>query len=958
MAGLPLLLLAFLSARIAAAQEADVARTTIDALRELPPGAGVAVDFEADVCYVDPIWNFVFLTDDGHGIFLGPNHFELGFGDRVRVRGQVGGGHDAPTIDGGNALRVDVLGKSVLPDPPLVDFGRWKGHTLSDPTSTNWVALHGRVEMVTLFPESARLWCRERGGRLVPVSLGEPMEPRRAWELVGSEVEVRGASGLLLGRKNEMLGPLLLSQGADLVRVLAEPSRVLPFPAKRRFLQADRSDTVAESLQIYGQATLVQPNAIYLEGVRVSLQVACAATSDVQLEQFVRVLGSRDSDGELRSRVLIPQAQGLLPFPMRISIRDLPGEHPGRRVAVQGDVVSYDTESHVLHLREDGSDLRVLLPDAIDSSSLDLRSASSAAIIGVYLPSGDAAPELIVAREDDLQILSRRFTLTARRLAVLLAAIVALVLAAVGFAFFMRVQVARRTSELTDATAQLRASYESIASGIVAIGSDGRVLAANRIARQKLGKELWPGDDGGLFLEAWDGIAKDTAPLQELVSAVRERDTEPASCQVQLRENEHAVLHVTLAPIHHDGKSVGHLWVLRDDSQLHLLQAELLQAQKMEAVGTLAGGLAHDFNNYLTVIIGSLELLSLSPDVRVGDKIRAIEAALAASRNAGELIKQLLTVSRKTSIEPRPCRPEDLIRDIQPLLRHGFDSATKLTFQVDLDLPAVNADPVCLQQALLNLCVNARDAMPEGGQITIGCTEDRLGSEPAVALFVRDAGPGIPDDVRERIFDPFFTTKKHGEGTGLGLSTSFGIAKQHGGDLRCISRDGEGAEFRMVLPRAAEQPAPESEEAVVHARGEQETILVVDDQWAVRSVGCLLLNGAGYRTIPAGGGLEALDIVRSGEHVDLILLDLSMPDLNGYEVLRILSEERPGLPVVLTSGYLPTSEAPSQASAFVSKPWRVNNVLPAIRNALDAETPEVREQVIPQKRQDKPKSRA
>jgi PAS domain S-box-containing protein len=345
---------------------------------------------------------------------------------------------------------------------------------------------------------------------------------------------------------------------------------------------------------------------------------------------------------------------------------------------------------------------------------------------------------------------------------------------------------------------------------------------------------------------------------------------------------------------------------------------ELRQAQRMDAVGQLTAGIAHDFNNLLTAILGNLELLSKRPSNDPGRTERLVAGARSAAERGAKLTAQLLAFSRKQKIAAEPVDLNRLVHGMAPLLRASIGGSAEISIQTGSCVAAALADPTQLELAILNLAINARDAMPNGGSITIE-TANVVRGEPAwpeepapgdyVVVQVSDTGSGIPDAVRERMFEPFFTTKEIGRGSGLGLSQVLGVVKQLGGGLSVRSAPGEGSCICIFLPRASEiavhdMVAPPSIEPAEHASGGWRRILLVDDDPAVRSIAADMLCDAGYEVVEASSGAAALDALESADdRVELVLADVVMPGINGVELAAIVERMWPALPVLLMTGY-------------------------------------------------------
>jgi signal transduction histidine kinase/ActR/RegA family two-component response regulator len=380
------------------------------------------------------------------------------------------------------------------------------------------------------------------------------------------------------------------------------------------------------------------------------------------------------------------------------------------------------------------------------------------------------------------------------------------------------------------------------------------------------------------------------------------------------------------------------------------LQAQFLQSQKMEAVGALAGGVAHDFNNLLTVIKGYAEILleSLSDsDPRRGE----VEQILQAGKQAASLTMQLLAFSRKQLLQPKLLSLNDSVNDVGKMLHRLLGENIDLDFNTQPGLGLIHADPGQIQQILMNLVVNARDALPQGGRLVIETADIRLDAEfirkypfvrPGlyVSLSVSDNGMGMDAATQARIFEPFFTTKGQGEGTGLGLSTVYGIVKQSNGFIIVDSEPGMGAAFRIYFPRAEGEAdiLTVAQEANL-AHGEGETILIVEDEFSVRALACRILRARGYRILEASNGKEALEAARNHTgKIDLVLTDVVMPGMGGAELVSQLETERPGVKALYVSGYANSGivhhDIVDPRIAFLQKPFTVDSLVRKVHSVI------------------------
>jgi PAS domain S-box-containing protein len=409
----------------------------------------------------------------------------------------------------------------------------------------------------------------------------------------------------------------------------------------------------------------------------------------------------------------------------------------------------------------------------------------------------------------------------------------------------------------------------------------------------------------------------------------------------------------TISPVRDSsGKIVNYVAVKRDITREVDLQQQLLQAQRMEAVGTLAGGVAHDFNNLLQVVLGYAQLLMTgkAPDSR---EWQSLEKISLAARHGADLVKGLLAFSRRAATELRPLNLNNQVLETKSILERTIPRMIKIELKLDDNLPVVQADPAQVEQVLINLAVNARDAMPEGGILTIASSaaelnddfcEKHFGSIPGLyaLLSVSDTGHGMEEETISHIFEPFYTTKEVGKGTGLGLAMVYGIVKQHGGYIHCESEPDRGTTFRVYFPAKTGIHEEQIFESLRIAPGGSETILVVDDEESVREVMCDLLVQAGYRVLRAANGLEALRVyTMNQQQISLVLLDLIMPEMSGKECSRKLVEINPSVKIVLASGYTANTNIEEESlpgvKAFLAKPYEPVDMLDVMRRILDTD---------------------
>ena len=478
---------------------------------------------------------------------------------------------------------------------------------------------------------------------------------------------------------------------------------------------------------------------------------------------------------------------------------------------------------------------------------------------------------------------------------------------------------------LREAFTALQGIFAASDEGVAVVDANGTIIASNAKLDAFLGKPLEEigSRDVKQLMQAVAERFKNSDKILEWVSGTVTDPKLQTELEAETNESQVRAFSLRTAPMQTDtGEVIGRLWMIRDCSEVRVLQKQLRESQKLGTIGQLAGGIAHDFNNMLTAIRGNITLAELSPSAGNPDMKDRLQSANHATQRAADLVKQLLGYSRRGSGNHlrKVTNLKKLLADVQSLLKPSVDPRVTIRVRAGMDASFALADSIQLEQVMLNLCLNARDSLPSDstGIIEIGIENvmhrtpgDEGSTSEFVMIAVRDNGSGIPDDMRHRIFEPFFTTKESGRGTGLGLSMAQDIVREHGGWIEFDSVACQGTEFRVFLPRSSDPENIEDEIQAPDLRngsspiGIRGTILVVDDEAPVRSIAVNMLNFLGYRVLEAGDGQQALDIVmRSGEKIDALMLDIYMPKLSGRDTFKQLRALGNDIPIVICSGFV------------------------------------------------------
>jgi len=532
--------------------------------------------------------------------------------------------------------------------------------------------------------------------------------------------------------------------------------------------------------------------------------------------------------------------------------------------------------------------------------------------------------------------------------------------------------VAERTADLTRENAErrqaethLRSSQAQLAQAqqIARLGSWEWDLTENKVTWSEQTRRLYgyKPEDSVSSMESWvERVHPDDRSRvnQNMAEALRTRQPFVCDHRVVLPDGTERIMQGRgEILVNAQGEPLKMLGTVQDiteakraEEALRRSEEQLQQSQKMEAVGRLAGGVAHDFNNLLTVI-SSYSALSLRKMEKTDPLQKNLAEIQKAAERASSLTRQLLAFSRKQVLQPRVLQLNEVVGGMEKMLRRLIGEDVELSISFAGSLGHVKADPGQIEQVIMNLAVNARDAMPRGGKLTISTTNARIDHKTSfrnrtldvgeyVMIAISDNGMGMTEEVKAHLFEPFFTTKGVGKGTGLGLATSYGIICQSGGDIRVYSELNSGTTFRIFLPRTDAKPEPTAKTESEPLPTGTESILVVEDDSAVRDLAVFILRDCGYHVQQANNAFEALELIRRDSGFDLVLTDVIMPQMSGKELCDRIRSQLPQTKVLLMSGYTDDALAHhgvlDEGLSFLEKPFSPSQLTRKIREVLDA----------------------
>ena len=941
--------------------------TRVEQIRNLTPDeANLAYPIlvRAVVTYFNPGEQDLFIQDSTAGIWvnIGSAKPPVQPGQLVEVEGISTAADFAPSID---KPQIRVLGQAPLPEPRRVLFERMA----STQEDSQWVEVEGIVHTASKEGDTLFLDVAAEGGRL-RVEFPAFHDPIPA-SLVDAKVRIQGVCGAIFNQKNQMTGVILYSPNLNQLRII-EPAPTNAFVAPRRpvasLLRFTPQGASGHRVRVHGVVTLQQPGSLlFIKEENDGLQVHTLETTSVQAGDLVEVVGF-PAVGEyaavLRDAVFRRIGTGPSPVPISVTANQaLDGSHDADFVRIQArllDVIP-GPGLHTLNMKSGNI---LFLAQVEDSPSKKKREAlepgSLLQLTGICMLEADEshnprAFRILVRSSDDVALIDPPPWWTFTRMLRMMSILAALVVVSTLWAMLLKRQVAEKTESIRDSLQREAAAreryqelFENANDMVFTCDLEGRFSSLNKAGRRMTGCDLPETLNMNLvqiLAPEYSGLAR-----QMLQEASQE---EQHTYEVEIVTKKNTRLRVDLGTrlIQRRGEPPEVQGIGRDITRHRRLEDQLRHAQKMEAAGRLAGGVAHDFNNLLTVISGFGQLVMGRLDPADPKYPHMAELLKAADRGA-TLTRQLLAFSRQQVLQPQVLDMNNTLANINRMLRHLIGEDIELVVVPGKDLGRVKADPGEIDQVILNLAVNARDAMPHGGKLTLqteNVTVDEVRAtshyplRPGryVMLSVSDTGCGMDAETQKHIFEPFFTTKEQGKGTGLGLATVHGIVHQSGGFIYVYSELGSGSIFKIFLPRVDQvaEPAKGRQADEHHAKG-SETILVVEDEAMVRDLTLEVLKESGYTVISAERPDDALRISEQNQGpIDLLLTDVVMPGMSGLELAERLKPDRPKMKVLYVSGYTADAVARRGMSdpktAFLQKPFAPGALVRKVREVLE-----------------------
>jgi PAS domain S-box-containing protein len=904
-----------------------------------------------------------FVQDATAGIYVWPAELqEIPAGTLVSIEGVTGPGLYAPEID--NA-RFKIIGPGKLPEPHRVAFAQ----LVTGAEDSQWVELAGIVRFLELDGRHLKMQLAMDAGR-VEVQFAGVDQAVLPQHLVGARVRLRGVCATTFNTKRHLVGVRLLVQKlTELVVEGDNPPEPFSLPLRSigSLLQFHPAGFGDERVRMDGTVIFRTDHRLFVHDGTNGVYVKIPRTNQVDIGDQIEVVGFPQPAGytpSLEDAVVRKVGRPEPPAPpKRVKAADvLKDDLDCDLVEIEGyllDRVKAGGEQ-MLVLQDGYSTIHAYLEDekAMPAFKL-LEKGGRLRLTGVCSIQADQNHQpqsfrILLRSPTDVVVLEAPSQWTTGRLRTLLGAVGAAILLGALWLVALKREIRRQTvlarQRLEKETAlenRFRDLVEHATDMIYTHDLAGKFTSINPAGERLLGYSS--GEAVGRSLDLV--ISPQQLALARQQTQRKQEGENHTVYELDLIHKEGRVVNVEVSSwlLRHNGKPVGVQGIARDITQKKQLQAQLLHSQRLESLGVLAGGIAHDLNNILApILMASSTLLEEAQDEGTRDLLATV---VASTRRGADIVKQVLTFARRVEGDRVTLQPKHLVKEVAQIARETFPRDITIKEQVSRDLWRVNADPTQLHQVLLNLAVNARDAMPEGGSLTFMADNAVLdearnsltagaNARSYVLLQVKDTGTGIPPEIIDRIFDPFFTTKPQGKGTGLGLSTAMGIVESHGGFMKVCSNAGHGSVFQAYIPATLDEAAIESASPGPDARrGKGELILIVDDEPSVCSVMQSLMRKHGYETLVAKNGKQALHMFSQNvDKIRLVVTDVMMPAMDGRTLAKAVRDLAPNVKVIGASGLVHERRTESSEGAefaeFLSKPYHLEQLLAAIDRVL------------------------
>lgn len=906
--------------------------------------AGRLIDINATVTTIDPVWNFGFVQDGEHAVFVDKiDAKKFTFADRVRIQGVAGKGDLKAII---KVTEITFLEKGIAPNPIEVDVSNldFGDHDAS------YVKTEGTVLQVVCSMGQTLYYC-ENNGVEFHACLHETQPMDELWKRVGAKIEISGVLGVTIEPGTERSEHAIGKRDIECFRIWAmQDFEVLEGGRKDPLPTSFDPESSAGTFLLGGQITSLLRASFTMTD---SEQAHLMKVKDFHAfgeSNIARVAGSRTPSSGQQALVVEVLFSAPIPNPIKFEAIEQDSDlwslvrvtgHP-EKIRRKNDRVCFDIRSGVKKA------IVELQGQATTSVEL-LRSARLVDVRGIVSEiDEEGVCKVVVSDSNQVLVVEPKKSIWKYVAAVLFPLTV---LISIGF-MWVKAQRNRADSLAESINAmhtRLVSTYEAISDGLLAVDVDSRVLTVNSEFCRLIGHNLIPGEKfTASTSQDFLGQMKNRNAVEKLIFGRQTDSKKVCRMEIEIVRPEPGVFDLEVSDIVSDKQArIGRLFLLRDRTKERQLQAELIHSNKIEAVGQLVGGIAHDFNNILTAITANLSLLDL--EAEDDGRATVVSAAESAANRGTEMVRRLLTYSGKTKLRPESQSINSVIRELHQFTKATFDSRYEFSFDLDVSDPLVRVDAGAIEQVILNLYLNARDSMPNGGKILTVTRCDTGAEESVVRIWVVDDGPGVPKHIQDSIFEPFFTTKAGQAGTGLGLSTSKRLIRELNGTLEYKPSSKPGSRFVIALPTSTEaQVVEESKEPIPNcALSGSKTILVVDDEDAIRKIYSLILEPHEIQVLTAVNGQAALAILKQEhERIDLVLLDLTMPGMSGLDVLEIVSKKYSKIPVILCSGYLAGIAGEIDDCVLkLPKPFSAEQLLKIVSRTLQLEQATVENEV-------------